>query len=235
MTPPATMQSHSRAILFDLDGTLIDTGPDLAAALNRMLRAHGKSPLPYSDIRPYVSHGSPALIKLGFKCTPEDPRYDSMREEFLNLYAENVAAESTLFPGMDNVLDFLDVEGVPWGIVTNKPGWLTAPLLEALALDARPQCVVAGDTLPVRKPDPAPLLHGLAQLGTELPAELCIYVGDADRDVEAGKRAGMRTIVARYGYLLPDDEPHTWQADALVDSAAEVKSAVENLWTSMLA
>ena len=207
-------------VLFDLDGTLADTAPDLAEALNRMLRDHGRPPLPYERIRPVVSLGGAAMIRLAFDKTEADPEFPLLRKNFLDLYHRDICRHTRLFPGMDQVLAGLESGGVPWGIVTNKPGWLTAPLLEVLALHERAACVISGDTLPQRKPDPAPLLYACSLMGGT-PGET-VYVGDARRDVEAGVSAGIATVVARYGYIEPGDRIETWGADHVIDSPVEL-------------
>jgi phosphoglycolate phosphatase len=200
------------AVLFDLDGTLLDTAPDLGGALNRLRACEGLPPLPPEVIRPLVSHGSFALTRLGFGIAETDPAFETLRLRLLDTYHADVAGATTPFPGVPELLDWLVNTGYRWGIVTNKPGWLTAPLLARVSLPQPAGCVVSGDTLPTRKPDPAPLLHAAAQLAVAPAA--CVYVGDAARDVEAGRRAGMRTLIAGYGYLGADDRPDTWGADA---------------------
>ena len=205
-----------QAVLFDLDGTLIDTAHDLAAALNRALADHGKPALPFERIRPTVSLGAAAMLELGFGVAPESPGFAALREQFLRHYERDIAARSEPFPEIDAVLERLEAAGLRWGIVTNKPGRLTALLLNALCLSERVGCVVAGDTLPVRKPDPAPMLHACRLLGCD-PAR-ALYIGDAERDIEAGRRAGMQTLVAAYGYLGEADTPAAWGADGIIHS-----------------
>lgn len=208
------------AVLFDLDGTLLDTAPDLAGALNRLRARHGHPPLPYASIRPFASHGSFALTRLGFDFAEDSAEFETTRLALLDVYHAHVADETTLFPGMDALLRAIEQAGLRWGIVTNKPGWLTEPLLAKLDLGLMPACVVSGDTLPERKPHPAPLLYAAARIDCA-PAS-CLYVGDAARDIEAGKRAGMQTLVAAYGYLGPDDDPLAWKADGVVASPADI-------------
>lgn len=203
------------AVLFDLDGTLADTAPDLAAALNRTLEHYGRAALPYEDIRPVVSHGGMALIELGFDLPPETPGFEEWRQYLLDDYAGNLCRHTQLFAGMPAVLEHLEGRSVPWGIVTNKPAWLTDPLVAAMGIDRRAACVVSGDTCVQRKPHPAPLLHACELVGSQ-PADTW-YVGDAGRDIEAGRAAGCITVGALYGYLHPDDPPHSWDADLTID------------------
>lgn len=207
-------------VLFDLDGTLLDTAPDLAAALNALLARHGRPALPYARIRPQVSHGGAALVRLGFGIDPRAAGFEPLRQALLDLYHANVARETRLFDGMEALLGRIERAGMRWGIVTNKPGWLTAPLLRALGLDQRPACVVSGDTLPERKPHPAPLRHAAALMaGT--PSR-CLYIGDAARDIAAGRAAGMATLAALYGYIPDDEDPERWGATAAVATPAEI-------------
>jgi len=208
-------------VLFDLDGTLLDTAPDMGRALNRLLREQGRQPLAHRDIRPVVSHGSPGLLALGFNLDPDDADYPPLRDRFLDLYRDCQAQDTRPFPGIPELLDWLEGRDIPWGVVTNKPGWLTEPLLAALDLTRRAACIVSGDTLAERKPHPAPLLHACGQVG--VAPEHCVYVGDAERDVEAGKRAGMRTVVARYGYIHPRELPAGWGADHCIDDPAALR------------
>ncbi len=205
-----------KTVLFDLDGTLADTAPDLAAALNAVLLASGKSALPFEKIRPAVSHGGKALIKVGFDLPPDSDEAEALRLQLLDHYRDNIAQHTQLFPGMEDVLAYIEDSGNNWGVVTNKPGWLTHPLMAALKLDQRAACVISGDTLDERKPHPAPLLHACELAGSQ--AEHCVYIGDAERDIIAGNRAGMHTLLALFGYLEDSDQPHEWGADASVES-----------------
>ncbi len=214
------MPNHTSTVLFDLDGTLLDTAPDLAAALNATLQLNERAALPFDMIRPVVSHGGRALIELGFGLDPQHPEFEPLRKQLLDLYQANIAVHTALFPGMAEVLDELEHRGIRWGVVTNKPGWLTEPLLDALALDSRAACIVSGDTLKERKPHPAPLLHACKLAGCQ-PGET-LYVGDAERDIEAGRNAGMRTLVALFGYLMEHDRPEQWGADALIEHPADI-------------
>ncbi len=204
-----------QAVFFDLDGTLADTAPDLAAALNASLRHFGRPPLPFERIRPVVSHGARAMIELGFGLKPGDSGYDAVRQHFLAHYQTHIARHTRLFEGMDELLTRLEGQGLKWGVVTNKPAWLTEPLMAALGLDRRAASIVSGDTTARAKPDPQPLRHACRQARVE-PAR-CLYIGDAQRDIQAGRAAGMKTLAATFGYLLPGDDPRTWRADALID------------------
>jgi len=204
-----------RAVLFDLDGTLLDTAPDLVRVLNQVRIEQGREPLAWELARAQVSHGSSGLIRLGFPDLSGDP-LEKLRLRLLELYSEQLTVGTKLFGGCQTVLDQLAARHMPWGIVTNKPGFLTTPLLAALGLDRVAGCVVSGDTLPQRKPHPAPLLLAASQLA--IPPSQCLYVGDAERDVQASRAAGMPVLVARYGYLGPGDDPDSWQPDGAIDA-----------------
>jgi len=216
-----------KTVLFDLDGTLADTAPDLANALNHVLKIHNREPLPFEKIRPVVSHGGIALTTLGFGFGKEHPEFDVFYKELLEHYLDNIANETTLFPGMDELLFQLEEKNINWGVVTNKPSWLTEPLLDALNLTSRAVTIVSGDTLEQRKPHPAPLLYACEQAGSK--ADECIYVGDHQRDIEAGNRAGMLTITALFGYIDKSDTPEDWGANALTHSAQEIMQLIESL------
>jgi len=206
------------AVLFDLDGTLADTAPDLAAALNRVRAECGLDALPLAQLRPYASHGARGLLGAGMGIAPDHPEYTTLRDAFLDHYAAALCVETALFAEVATVLDALDARALSWGIVTNKAARFTVPLVDALGLARRAAALVCGDTTPYTKPHPAPLLFAAERLGV-LPRR-CVYVGDAERDVAAGVAAGMPTIVARYGYLEPQDEPAGWPTDGIIDSPA---------------
>lgn len=208
-----------RAVLFDLDGTLLDTAPDLIRVLNQVRIEQGREPLPFALVRTQVSHGSSGLIRLGFPDLA-GTALESLRLRLLDLYAQQLAIGTKLFDGCRQVLDTLAARNLAWGIVTNKPGFLTDPLLAELGLTTEAGCVVSGDTLPQRKPHPAPLLLAASRLS--LPAADCLYVGDAERDVQASRAAGMPVLVARYGYLGPDDDPESWRPDAHIDTPLQI-------------
>jgi N-acetyl-D-muramate 6-phosphate phosphatase len=202
------------AILFDLDGTLLDTAPDMAGALNELLAENGLPALPFESIRPSVSHGSARLVYRGFPGIDAE-RFAALQGRYLEIYRNRLSAETRLFPGMDRVLAALEARGLPAGIVTNKPARLTDPLLQDLGLERRFACVVSGDTVSERKPHAMPMLHA-AKLARVVP-ESCLYVGDAERDVQAAHAAGMRALVATYGYLGEEDDWRTWRADGSID------------------
>jgi 2-phosphoglycolate phosphatase len=208
-----------RVVLFDLDGTLLDTAPDMVGALNALRREAGLAPLPYDLVRAAVSHGAARVVKTGFPDAAEDIAA-ALQRRFLDIYRGALSEGTRLFPGMDVVLDTLDARRLKAGIVTNKPQWLTEPLLQQLGLRPRFACVVSGDSVAERKPHPLPLLHA-AELAGATAAE-CIYVGDALRDVQAAHAAGMPALVANYGYLLADEDSRSWGGDAYLAEAKDL-------------
>ncbi len=210
-----------RTLLFDLDGTLADTGPDLAYALNVVRKEQAREEISYDRIRPIVSHGGVALLKLGFpEFSVDSTEFTTLRQRMLNIYRVNLAVHTRLFPGMEDLLSTIEARGMNWGVVTNKPAWLTDPLMEQLHLTARAACIVSGDSTANKKPHPEPMRFACAKAGSE--SHQCLYVGDAQRDIDAGRAAGMKTLVAMYGYIGAEDTPRSWGADALVSSPAEI-------------
>ena len=209
-----------RGVLFDLDGTLADTAPDLGFALNQQRLARGIPELPIEAVRSQASSGARGLLKIGFNIEPGQSGYDAMRDEFLDIYERNLSRNTRLFPGVSALLEQVERRGLRWGIVTNKAERFTFPLLRALTLIDRAACVICGDTTPNPKPHPAPLLAAAEKLGT--PARQCIYVGDDERDVQAGHAAGMPVVVARYGYLGNGTPPQLWGADGFIDAPEDL-------------
>jgi phosphoglycolate phosphatase len=206
-------------ILFDLDGTLADTAPDLGAALNTLLQRYSRQPLPLDQIRPWVSQGARGLLAAGFAITPGDPFFDELREEFLQLYQQGLANQTALFDSIPELLDALDQKALPWGIVTNKLSRYTEPVVAALGLAHRACCVVSGDTFARPKPWPDPLLGAAEQM--KLAPSSMLYVGDDERDMQAAAAAGMPGMVAGYGYLGGSD-PSTWTAQAILNHPLEL-------------
>lgn len=215
-----------RLVLFDLDGTLVDTAPDLAGAVNRMLVSRGREALPLSELRPVASHGARGLIGRAFGLTPADASYEALRQEFFAEYESALSEASTLFPTMAETLESLEEDGLAWGIVTNKIARFTDPLVRALGLTERAVCVVSGDTTAHAKPHPAPLMHALRQAGCTAPES--VYVGDDLRDVQAGQAAGMRTVAAAYGYLGNEVPIEHWGADAVIAQPAELLGLIRD-------
>lgn len=203
-----------RAILFDLDGTLADTAPDLAAAVNRLREERDLAPAPYAQLRPFASAGARGLIGAAFGITPEDQEYESLRVAFLANYAAAIAVRSSLFEAVPQLLEHLAERRIAWGIVTNKAARFTDVLVPLIGL-GHAGCIVSGDTTAHSKPHPAPLLEAARRLS--IPAAACWYVGDDLRDIAAGRAAGMRTVAAAWGYC-GQTEPHAWQADAVLDT-----------------
>lgn len=206
-------------VLFDFDGTLADTAPDLAAAANLQRSYRGLEPLPYEALRPYASHGARGLLKAALDLDPGSEEYERTRQRFLHDYAQAMLVRTSLFAGIDALLDRMAEASMDWGIVTNKVESLALPIVRHLGLEPRCRVTVGGDTTPHTKPHPEPLLHAARQAGFT-PAQ-CLYVGDDERDILAGKAAGMATVAAGYGYCSLDD-PARWQADAIAHQPADL-------------
>ncbi len=200
------------AVLFDLDGTLVDTAPDMGGALNNLLIEEGLPPLPIETIRPYVSQGGLVLTQLGFSKHVEETEIEPLRQRFLQHYRAIVADQSRLFDSFEKILEVFNARQIKWGIVTNKPEWLTQPLLPLL--DIRCPVVICGDTLEHRKPHPLPLQVAAERL--QVACQNCIYVGDDERDIIAGRAAEMKTLIAAWGYIGPDENLQDWQADDII-------------------
>ena len=208
------------AILFDLDGTLADTAPDLGYALNEMLKARGLSTVPTKSIRAVASSGAGGLISKGMGIERNSTGFDKLRAEFLEIYQANLTRSSKLFPGIQELLTEIEQNNIPWGIVTNKAHRYTIPVLKGLGVFTRAKCVVSGDSTPYPKPHPAPLLEAAKQIG--VAPNTCVYVGDDERDIQAAKAAQMDSIAALYGYLGIDNPPHSWGATALIDKPSQI-------------
>lgn len=219
MRSAAAPRRRAEAVLFDLDGTLVDTAPDMVAVLTDLQKDHGRSPLAYELTRSHVSNGAMGLVRLAFPDVSDAER-ERLYAEYLERYGAAVCTASTLFPGLSELLDRLDEHEKPWGVVTNKPARMTEALLAELGLTERIACSVSGDTLPQRKPHPAPVLLACKMAG--VPPEQAIYAGDAARDIEAGRAAGLRTVAAAYGYIMQGDDPASWGADEMAGSTEEL-------------
>lgn len=207
-------------VLFDLDGTLIDTAPDMAVALDILCDEEQHVRLPYSDVRPIVSNGSVALVKLAFGDDVDKPTLERLKARYLEIYQDHLAVHSQLFEEMDALLKQLEKNNIKWGVVTNKPGWLTEPLMETLGLHKRAACIVSSDSTENRKPHPEPMYYACRL--TDAQPEECVYVGDARRDIEAGQNAGMKTIIAEYGYIADSENTEDWQADHSIQSPSQI-------------
>jgi N-acetyl-D-muramate 6-phosphate phosphatase len=208
-----------RCVLFDLDGTLADTAPDLAAALNKMRTDRGLAALPLDPLRRMASSGARGLVGVGFNLKPGDAEYEAHRVEFLANYENALHVHTRLFDGVEELLAAIEVDR-KWGVVTNKAKRFTDPLSRSIGFAGRASCVVSGDTTPHAKPHPAPLLHAAEIAG--VAAHECIYVGDDLRDIEAGRAAGMKTLAVTWGYLGDTDPPDTWGANAVIARPAQV-------------
>ena len=209
-----------QAVLFDLDGTLVDSAPDLALAVERMRAARGLPPIPLATYRPHASSGARGMLRTAFGIAPQDEAYEVFKQEFLAEYRQCLLHSTACFEGVEVLVSALERAGLPWGIVTNKAQELTERVLAGLPILAGAGAVICGDTLPQAKPHPAPLLEAARRLGIA-PTE-CLYVGDDERDIVAGRAAGMYTVAARYGYLGESGETSHWAADAEVNSPQEV-------------
>lgn len=208
------------AVLFDLDGTLADTAPDLGGALNQLLLEQGRSPLPMEKLRPHVSSGARGMIGVGLGITPINPAYFDLQQRFLAIYQDALCVGTRLFEGIAEHLDELEACGIPWGIVTNKSQRFAIPLMEGLGLRQRSACIVCGDSARRAKPHGHPMHLASAVIG--VVASGCIYVGDDERDVISGRAVGMTTIVAAWGYLGYGKPPAAWGADAIAASPQDI-------------
>lgn len=207
------------AVLFDMDGTLVDTAPDMVGALQSLQRRMGVTPIPYLLGRSNVSNGALGLLKVAFP-DMDDAGRDRLMCDFIDLYKVNPCAKSSVFSGLEELLLAFDVANRAWGVVTNKPAHLAEPIMQSLGLADRCACIVSGDTIKYRKPAPEPMLHACKIAG--IRPERTIYVGDAARDIQAGQAAGMATVAVAYGYITDDDDPVRWKADAIAANTQEL-------------
>ena len=211
MNPPR----FPRLVLFDLDGTLLDSAPDMVATVNRMRAARAQAPMQLAELRPHVSRGSRAMSAAAFPELGGDVPAPMIRE-FLDTYEQELGRSSVLFAGVPELLDAIEADGARWGIITNKPEYLARQVMPKLGWDTRSAILLGGDTLAERKPHPLPLLHAAEQLGAAI--EDCVYIGDDQRDIDAARAAGMRSVVALWGYRDEGERPDEWGADALADT-----------------
>jgi len=213
-----------RAVVFDLDGTLLDTAPEFVLVVQQLRAEHGLPPLPEAQIHATVSDGARAMVSLALAMTPEDAEFEKNRLRFLDIYAASLGRATTPYPGISELLVALGRAGIAWGISTNKPSYLTNPLMTHMAMDPAPASVVCPDHVKQPKPHPEPLLLNCKQLGCR-PAEV-IYIGDHLRDIQAGRSAGMYTIAAAYGYIHPQEDPADWGASSIAHSGAELEHLI---------
>lgn len=214
------VKSKIKTVLFDLDGTLLDSAPDLANSLNNTLSRMGREAVSLNEIRDVVSLGGEALVKLCFGLTPEHNSYQEIHDAFRKDYEEHICENTTLFPGIDELLSHIENKNLQWGVVTDKPEYLTLSVLNKIGLLDRASCIVAGDSIPYRKPSPEPLLHACKLINTE--PDFCVYVGDAKRDIDAAKSANIFSIAALYGYIPRDAKPESWQANYYIDQPQDL-------------
>jgi len=222
--PPSPAAKGIQAVLLDLDGTLADTAPDLADALNRLRAEHGLEPISEQRLRRWTSNGTRGMLKAGFGIERSDPRYAALAARYLELYGDAPFVRTQLFPGLGDALAALEAAGIAWGVVTNKPRQLAEPIIAGLGLTRRIACLVGGDCAAAPKPSPAPLL--LACERASLAAAQCVYVGDDQRDIEAGRAAGMHTLAAAWGYLGDGPAIGAWGAHAIVEHPSQLAEAV---------
>ncbi|MGR9116524.1 MAG: HAD family hydrolase [Gammaproteobacteria bacterium] len=212
-------------VLFDLDGTLVDTAPDLIACLNYALTRHGFAAASAEAIKPMISYGAVAMIKASLGSEAGERQQQSILETMLDHYQHNIAEHTVFFSGMPETLKAIEFLGLKWGVITNKKERFTQPLMDALNLTRRAACIISGDTTAYSKPHPEPMLAGCKQ--ADVKPEECVYIGDASHDIVAGKSAGMKTLAALYGYLKPDDVPDTWGADAYIEHPEQINSWIK--------
>ena len=215
------------AVFFDLDGTLVDTAPDFYVVLNRLLREHGRPEVSYQAVRATVSNGARALTELGFGMAPGDDGFDALLDQVLRAYGDHLAVDTRLFDGMAESLAWLEQQGLPWGVITNKPERFSRPVLAGLGLLERCATVICPDQVKERKPDPEGLLMAANAVGAN-PTH-CVYVGDHLRDIQAGLNAKMITVTAGFGYIDADDNPRAWPADYFVERGEQLLPLLKTL------
>lgn len=219
----------TKAVLFDLDGTLLDTAPDFSFVLDTMMARRQRPPVPYERVHQTVSDGARGMIQMAFGVTPEHSEFDTLRQELLTLYAEHIADNTRPFTGIAELLAFIEQSQLRWGIATNKPALYAEPLLRALDLERRCGVLICPDHVKRRKPDPESLLIACERLGCS-PSE-AIYIGDHRRDIECGRNAGLYTIAVRWGYIHPDDPCEAWSADLVVDHPDQITTLLQQRLT----
>ena len=217
-----------KLVLFDLDGTLLDSAPDMLATVNHMRAARGQGPMALAELRPHVSKGSRAMSAAAFPELGGEVPAEMIRE-FLDVYEQELGKHSALFDGVTELLDAIEAAGSRWGIVTNKPEYLARQVMPKLGWETRCAILIGGDSLPQRKPHPLPLLHAAGQLDEAIAD--CVYVGDDQRDIDAARAAGMRSVVALWGYRPAGEQPAQWGGDVLADDAAALLAA--DLWDAL--
>ena len=209
-----------KAVLFDLDGTLADTALDLGGALNTMLREQGLPEVSMDEIRPVASHGASGLLKLGMNLDKTDPNHARLRQQYLDTYETCFDKDTVLFAGIDDLVQAIHARGLKWGIITNKPHIFTHRLVPQLGFSVAPDGVVSGDTTAEAKPSTKPMFYACEQI--DIAPEACLYVGDAERDMQAGKNAGMKTVLVSWGYIHADDKTEEWPADSVIDTPEQL-------------
>lgn len=222
------MPETFEAVLFDLDGTLIDTAPDFHWVINTLLTEEGMPEVSYTFIRAFVSNGARAMIQAAFNLEENDENFPRLHQRMLEIYLGHLAVNSQLFPGLDNCLKWLEEKNIPWGVVTNKPELYTLPVMQGLNLFQKASCIICPDHVEQKKPHPESLFLACKKIGCT--PEKSIYVGDHIRDIEAGKNAGMKTIASTYGYLATDEDPTTWQADHYIACATKLKPLLQSIY-----
>lgn len=216
------------AVLFDLDGTLIDTAPDFHQVINRLLAENQRPPVSYEFLRRYVSNGARAMVGAAFNIDEQSTGFDQLHQRMLEIYLQHLDVDTRPFPGITDLLNWFGEQEIPWGIVTNKPELYTTPVMNGLNLTPAASSVICPDHVSQKKPDPEALFLACQQIGVD--ANQCIYIGDHQRDIEAGQRAGMLTIAVSYGYIDEDEDINNWNSDHQVDHASEIRPLLESIY-----